>query len=501
MPIDRKPIQFYKITTLPRCLQTDPAQGAIILKNSSGLTGKYLTMEISATLSKIRKELFYGSSNYTKNQPDLFVPHHFKMLAPSQTGSFIDSLKEAVSGEKEILLYFHLPFCFSECLFCNSFPLKVDRQIQNDYLLHLLKEVDLFAKYGFFTGKKVKCVYFGGGTPTSFPNSDLKLIIDKIKSSIELADNCNLTSEAHPLTLGSEERIRELKEIGLSRISIGCQTFDPEILVHCNRSNTPEQIQQIVATAQKYGLSINIDMMTGLPGQTLASVRKDLEILEKIRPNAVEYIRHEIVNPLVVELYQKRPDLIVDDDTLFEMVYMTQEWMEQHGYEQNGRFSDDKQWAYRYHWLKEMPIIAFGSRTRSYTRTICYDKHEDLSTYNRMIDKEIFPIGRYIPLTKKERMYRSLMLGLQLKSGLDTHEFQNMYTESACVIFAPLLAKLDEFGCITQDNDSIKLTRYGAYFVEDVCDAVIDAALKDESVDLVRGSHSGGHRYPTMAQK
>lgn len=457
-------------------------------------------MEISATLSKIRKELFYGASNYTKNQPDLFVPHHFKMLAPSQTDSFIETLKNSIQDEKEILLYFHLPFCFSECLFCNSFPLKVDRQVQNEYLLHLLKEVDLFAKYGFFEGKQVKCVYFGGGTPTSFPNSDLKLIIDKIKSSVALADDCNLTSEAHPLTLGSEQRIGELKEIGLNRISIGCQTFDPEILIHCNRSNTPEQIQQIVTSAQKCGLAINIDMMTGLPGQTLASVRKDLEILETIRPNAVEYIRHEIVNPLIVELYKSRPDLIVGDDTLFEMVFMTQEWMEQHGYEQNGRFSDDKQWAYRYHWLKEMPIIAFGSRTRSYTKTICYDKHEDLSTYNRMIDKEILPIGRYIPLTKKERMYRTLMLGLQLKSGLDTTGFEKMYAESAFVVFESLLARLAAYECITRDRNSIRLTRYGAYFVEDVCDAVIDAALRDESVDLVRGSHSG-HRYPAMAQK
>jgi oxygen-independent coproporphyrinogen-3 oxidase len=458
-------------------------------------------MELTATLSKIRKELFYGSSNYTKNQPDLFVPHHFKMLAPSQVDSFVATLKESIKEEKEILLYFHFPFCFSECLFCNSFPLKVDKQIQQEYLQHMLREVELFSNYGVFEGKKVRCVYFGGGTPTSFSNSDLKLIIDKIKSSIELTEDCNITSEAHPLTLSSEKRIEELSQIGLNRISIGCQTFDPEILVHCNRSNTPEQIQQIVTNAQKYGLAINIDMMTGLPGQTIASVRKDLEILEKIRPNAVEYIRHEIVNPLVVELYQSRPDLIVADDTLFEMVHITQEWMEALGYEQNGRFSDDKQWGYRFHWLKEMPIIAFGSRTRSYTKTICYDKHEDLSTYNRMISKGILPIGRYIALTKSERMYRSLMLGLQLKSGLDNKEFQQMYGESAFDVFGPLLAKLSEFGCITQNDDSICLTRFGAYFVEDVCDSVIDAALKDESADLVRGSHSGGHRYPAVSQE
>lgn len=456
-------------------------------------------MELTATLSKIRKELFYGSSNYTKNQPDLFVPHHFRMLAPSQVDSFVETLKESVK-EEEILLYFHLPFCFSECLFCNSFPLKADKLVQQDYLHHLLKEIELFSKYGIFDGKKAKCIYFGGGTPTSFSNSDIKLIIEKIRASIALSENCNITSEAHPSTLSSENRIEELANIGLNRISIGCQTFDQDVLINCNRSNTKNQVQKIVKTAQESGLAINIDMMTGLPGQTIMSVRKDLEILEEIRPNAVEYIRHEIVNPLVVELYRTRPDLIVEDDILFEMVFITQEWMENLGYEQNGRFSNDKQWGYRYHWLKEMPIIAFGSRTRSYTKTICYDKHEDLSTYTRMISKGILPIGRYIPLSKRERMYRSLILGLQLRSGLDIKRFHDTYSEDPFVVFAPLLAKLNEYGCLKQDADSISLIKYGAYFVEDVCDFVTDEALKEESVALVRAPHSGGNRYSGLTQ-
>ena len=446
-------------------------------------------MDLSPSLLKIRKELFYGSSNYTKNQPDLFVPHHFQMLAPSQVNSFVETLKESMP-EEEILIYVHLPFCFSECLFCNSFPLKVDKQIQQEYLQHLIKEIELFSSYGVFQGKKAKCIYFGGGTPTSFVNSDLKLIIDKIRSSIGLSENCNITSEAHPLTLDSEKRIKELATIGINRISIGCQTFDSAVLSNCNRSNTESQIRQIVKSAQGAGIAINIDMMTGLPGQTIASVKRDLEILEAIRPDAVEYIRHEIVNPLVVELYKTEPNLIVDDDTLFEMVFITQEWMERLGYEQNGRFSDDKQWGYRYHWLKEMPIIAFGSRTRSYTKTLCYDKHEDLQTYVRLISKGIPPIGRYILLSKVEKMYRSLILGLQLKSGLDIKLFENSYGENPLEIFGRLLAKLDDYGVISQDAESLRLTRYGAYFVEDICDSIIDAALQDESVDLVRAPHS-----------
>ena len=442
----------------------------------------------SATLEKIRKELFYGSSDYTKNQPDLFVPHNFQMLAPSQVGAFLERLKENIP-EKEILLYVHLPFCFSECLFCNSFPHKVDQEIQKEYLQSVVKEIGLLADSGLFAGKKAKCIYFGGGTPTSFSHDAMKLILDTIRSRIALSEGCSITTEAHPDTL-TKKRIAELGSIGINRISIGCQTFDPQVLSHCDRSNTAAQVKQVIKAVQEAGIAINVDMMTGLPGQTIASVRRDLEILEEIRPDAVEYIRHEIVNPLMVQLYQERPDLVVEDDDLFEMVLVTQEWMERLGYEQNGRFSNDKQWGYRYHWLKEMPIIAFGARTRSYSSTICYDKHEDLQTYSRLLNKGIPPIGRYIPLTKNERMYRTFILNIQLTSGLDLKSFQQSYGEDAKVVFGPLLAKLAECGCTRQDADSISLTRYGAYFVEDVCDCVIDHALKQEG--QVRAPHSEG---------
>jgi len=448
-------------------------------------------MKKNRVLDIIRDRLFYGSTDYTKSQPDLFTPHRFVMLAPSQMDRFVETVKESLP-EEEILVYVHLPFCFSECLFCNSFPHKADREVQSDYLNNVLKEIDLFSKYALFEGKKAKCIYFGGGTPTSFSNQELKLILDKIASVITLSDNCSITCEAHPSTLRDIDRIKGLRAIGINRLSCGCQTFDPAVLRLCNRHNTPEQIAGIVKNAQDIGMAINIDMMTGLPGQTLEGVKKDLTILSGIRPDSVEYIRHEIVNPLIVKLYKDNPGLIVTDDTLFEMVCITQEWMSANGYEQNGRFTDDRQWGYRYHWLKEMPIIAFGSRARSYTQSICFDKHEELSTYAGMIKKGVLPIGRYISLTKREQMYRALLLSLQLKRGLDVNHFRSRFDMDPLDVFSSVLSKLGEYGCLVHEDGAIRLTEYGSYFVEDVCDNIIDAILKEESDNLTRISHSDG---------
>lgn len=451
-------------------------------------------MKRDTVLNMIRSELFYGSCNYTKNQPDLFVSKHFHMLAPSEASAFFENVIANV-GETEILLYVHLPFCFSECLFCNSFPLKVDAQVQREYVAYLIREIELYGRLGLFMDKRVKCVCFGGGTPTSFSNTEIKSIIDTIRGCVDFADDCTIATEAHPATLESEERISGLAAMGVNRISIGCQTFDEGILSLCNRNNTPSLVQKIVSSVQRAGMMINVDMMTGLPGQSMESVQEDLRILEDIRPDAIEYIRHEIVNPLVVELYTRRPDLIVSDDNLFEMVFTTQEWMEKLGYEQNGRFSSDKQWAYRYHWLRGMPIISFGTRTRSYTQRICFDTHEDLTSFSRLLGRGIPPIGRYIILSKRERMYRSLILSLQLKSGLNITRFCETFDVNPLDAFSSLVPRLVDLGCICQVDGWLRLTRYGAYFVEDVCDCIIDSALHEESRGLVRTPHSGGNLF------
>ncbi len=345
---------------------------------------------------------------------------------------------------------------------------------------------------GLFEGKKARCIYFGGGTPTSFSNHDLGLILKKLASCIDLSDHCNITSEAHPLTLAGGKRIPELAAMGINRMSIGCQTFDQDLLDRCNRKNTEEQIVTIVKAAHDAGISINVDMMTGLPGQTVDSVRRDLAVLERVRSDSVEYIRHEIVNPLVVKLYKDTPALVVSNDDLFQMVLITQEWMSANGYEQNGRFTDDRQWPYRYHWLHEMPIIAFGSRARSYTKTILYDKHQELSSYSALIQKGLPPVGRYIIFTKREQMYRSLLLGLQLQRGLDVEGFRGRYSVDPLQLFSSLLSELNEYGCLRQDSRSIGLSKYGAYFVEDVCDYIIDTVLKEESKDLVRAPFTQG---------
>jgi len=460
-------------------------------------------MEAETSLHSIRTNIFYGLLDYTKSFPDFSIPQKFMMVSPKEGRGLLEEIGNTLKDEKEILIYVHLPFCSSECVFCNAFPQKSGREIQEKYLTSLLEEVAIYSSSQIFDELSVKCLYLGGGTPTSFSNDAIRRIVDRLKSVVRFSEKCSITCEAHAKDLLGNDRIDELAQLGINRISIGCQTFDTRVLALCRRFHRESQVKEIIGKVKRLGLLTNIDMMIGLPGQSLENVGRDLDVLGDIAPDSIEYMRHEIVNPLALSLYRGNADLLVGDDDLFWMTYQTHEWLEENGYEQNGSFTPDNRFPYRYHWLQETPFISLGSRSRSYTKSICCDKHEDLSLYFRLIEKGVPPIARYMVLDETEQMYRSLFLNLQLREGLDARQFESRFGEDALEVFSPLLSRLDEAGCIETDDSSIKLSRYGRYFVEDVCCFIMDEAVRDggDGAEVRRMSHSSGGFTERLASR
>jgi coproporphyrinogen III oxidase-like Fe-S oxidoreductase len=125
---------------------------------------------------------------------------------------------------------------------------------------------------------------------------------------------------------------------------------------------------------------------------------------------------------------------------------------------------------------------------------MCCDKHEDLSLYLRLIDKGMPPIARFMLLNQEEKMYRSLFLGLQLAGGLDSKAFQRRFGRDPMDVFSPLMDRLASYGCIEVGDSSIRLSKYGRYFVEDVCCLIIDDAVGEGgyATEFKRMPHSSG---------
>lgn len=453
------------------------------------------------TLRTIREGLFQGLRDYTKSFPDFAIPQKFEMARPAEGRSLLALMQESLREDDEILVYVHLPFCYHECVFCNTAPRRANRDGQAKYLASLLREIRLYGDAGIFQGKRIRSVYFGGGTPTAYSTADLRAILDGIDEYGELAPGSVVTVEAYPKHLCGNGRPAELADAGVHRVSVGCQTFDPAVAALVNRSNPKEQILEVTSECHDAGLTVNVDMMIGLPGQTIDGLHDDLAALDEIRPDAVEYMRHEIVNPLATALYQARPELLTDDDALFTMVLDSQAWMERNAYEQNGWFESDRFFPYRYYWLQEVPFVGLGSRARSFTRSLSLDKHESLQIYSQLIDRGDPAIARSLSLSRQDQMYRAVFLNLQLKRGVDVEDLDRRFPERSHEL-TPLFDDLETRGCVTRDGAMVRLTRYGRYFVEDVCCAVIDYALQQCGYppSYRRMPHSAGSRTARLAR-
>ncbi len=115
---------------------------------------------------------------------------------------------------------------------------------------------------------------------------------------------------------------------------------------------------------------------------------------------------------------------------------------------------------------------------------MCFDTHEVLPLYFQLTERGKSPIARAMTLSKMEQMYRSLFLNIQVRDGLDLGVFRERFGQNALEVFSGLLENLTGLGCVGADDGAIRLTRYGRYFVEDVCCYIIDDALKGEGPSL-----------------
>ncbi len=447
--------------------------------------------EDEALRAKIRNKLYYGIQGYTKNLPDFVIPENLQRFSVRKGDEFFTSLRTALTGEDEINVYLHVPFCKFECTFCNTRPNMPDAEAETQYFDRLVKEIQLYASEGAFEGRRTRSIYFGGGTPTMFSPEQLGELVELLKTNAPLQDGATVSVEATPGSL-AKDVIPRLRDAGVDRLSIGCQTFDLAVLKLCMRSHTPRQMEGIIRTAHDNGMRLNIDIMLGLAGQTLESLDADLEILEDLKPDAVEFIRHEIVNQKMVDVYDERPELLVSDDDLFAMTLKAHQWSEDNGYEQNGRFTHDQDFPYRYHWLKGMPLLAFGARTRSYVNALCYENQENLGLYGKMIDRGLPPLHQHQQLSHKEQMYRALFLGIQIRSGVDRAQFREKYGVDVTTALTDVVGGLRDLEAVEVDEDAVRLTRYGQYFYEDVCCYIMDTAKRADFSDHQRTPFSYG---------
>ncbi|AFJ45689.1 radical SAM family heme chaperone HemW [Shimwellia blattae] len=227
-------------------------------------------------------------------------------------------------------LYIHIPWCVQKCPYCdfNSHALKGEVP-HDDYVRHLLRDLDQDAPLA--QGRTVQTIFIGGGTPSLLSGDAMQTLLDGVRARLPLAADAEITMEANPGTVEAD-RFARYQQAGVNRISIGVQSFSAGKLTRLGRIHGPEEARRAAAMAEGLGLrSFNLDLMHGLPDQTLSEALDDLRQAIALRPPHLSWYQ------LTIEpntLFGSRPPVLPDDDALWDIFEQGHQLLSAAGYQQ-----------------------------------------------------------------------------------------------------------------------------------------------------------------------
>lgn len=344
--------------------------------------------------------------------------------------------------------YIHIPFCKQKCNYCSfvSFP-KLAKQ--DEYIDALTREI----KY-FYNGEQLNTLYIGGGTPSVLTVENIK----KLLKLFRFDDKTEITLEANPETV-TKEYLIELKQSGVNRLSFGCQTFNPNILKIIGRKHTPQQVRECVKSAQDTGVcNINLDLIYGLPTQTVNEFEKDLN-------NALSLgIQHISLYGLKIDegcyFYKNPPENLPDNDTQADMYLKAIEILTSNGfkhYEISNFALENYHSKHNINYWNNNSYYGFGVSAHGYTGKIRYYNTDNLDIY---ITNPIKHEEENI-LTKQEQLEEEIFLGFRKMNGINTKEINKKYSIDFENKYKDILKKYLSYGHITKTNEGYCLSNEG----------------------------------------
>ncbi|WP_312558615.1 radical SAM family heme chaperone HemW [Atlantibacter hermannii] len=227
-------------------------------------------------------------------------------------------------------LYIHIPWCVQKCPYCdfNSHALKGEVP-HDDYVQHLLADLD--KDMAMAQGREITTIFIGGGTPSLLSGPAMQTLLDGVRARLAVRDDAEITMEANPGTVEAD-RFVDYQRAGVNRISIGVQSFDQAKLTRLGRIHGPDEAKRAALLARSLGLrSFNLDLMHGLPDQTLEEALDDLRQAIALNPPHLSWYQ------LTIEpntMFGSRPPVLPDDDALWDIFEQGHQLLSAAGYQQ-----------------------------------------------------------------------------------------------------------------------------------------------------------------------
>ena len=346
------------------------------------------------------------------------------------------------SHSDKLGIYIHIPFCRSKCDYCDFYSLAGREEQMDRYQKALLAHIRETAPLA--QGIGVDSVYFGGGTPSFYGDRRLREVLSLLEKQFSLDRDAEITLEANPDSVDLKS-LRRLRKAGFNRISLGMQSAQPQELADVHRPHTPAQTDQAVAAAKKAGFrNLSLDLIYGLPGQTMDSWKTTVEHALSLIPQHLSCYGLKVEEGTPLARRVEAGEVLPDDDMQADLYLWTVGRLDRAGYPQYeiSNFAKpgyESRHNLRY-WLTR-PYIGFGPGAHSDFGGRRYSFVRDLDAYidgvlsgGAIIDSE-----ELIP--QRERGGEYLMLRLRTVQGIEEWEYRNAY----CLDFAPLERRLTQF--------------------------------------------------------
>lgn len=342
--------------------------------------------------------------------------------------------------------YIHIPFCRQKCFYC-SFVSFARSELVETYINTLKKEIRHFYK-----SEILKTIYLGGGTPSILTPAQLNGIL----SEFSFDDKTEVTMEMNPEKINAKY-LAEIKKIGINRLSIGCQSFDENILKKIGRKHSPKDVDFVVKTAQDTGFeNISLDFIYGLPEQNIESFLNDLQRAKSLG------IQHISLYGLKIEegcrFYKNPPKKIADEDLQADMflgaikTLSDFEHYEVSNFARNGFFS-----RHNLNYWNNENYYGFGAAAHGYENGTRYANQPDLEKY---IKNPLSKISEHV-LSLQEKLEEEIFLGFRKISGIDTKKINEKFSIDFDEKYHEILQKYSLGGHLEKTHCGWRLTENG----------------------------------------
>lgn len=360
--------------------------------------------------------------------------------------------------KKNLELYVHIPFCIRKCAYCDFLSMASTREQQKEYEKALEREI---LAAGEFPDYEVSTVFFGGGTPSVPDAEDLVKIMELLKQRFSFSDHAEITLEANPGTL-TRGKLELYRQAGFNRISLGCQSVHDEELKVLGRIHSFEEFLESWHMTREAGFSdINVDLMSGLPGQTQESWEQSLITIARLNPE------HISAYSLIVEPgtpFASRKLDLPDEETERKMYECTGEILGSFGYTQYEISNYAKPgFACRHNigYWKRTEYLGFGPGAASLIDSCRFTNTADIGRYLRDSGRPDEIREDWERLSEKDCMEEFMFLGLRMTEGISEAEFQKQFHRQPEEIYGHVLEKYLKSGFLWRKDGRIGLTRKG----------------------------------------